>query len=187
MDLAHLHLMMNHVPVMGVVFGFLVALIGGIARSRIAVRVGLIMLVAAGLIAVPVYLTGDSAEELVEHLPGVSEGIIDQHQSAATLSLAFAGISGALALLTLLFSLSLKPKANGSASALVRVRSLTPKVPGMLFVATMLVTLLGAASMIRTANLGGQIRHTEIRSRTVVAPAAETKGTERHERHGDDD
>lgn len=164
MDLAHLHLMMNHVPVMGVVFGFLVALIGGIARSKVAVRVGLIMLVASGLIAVPVYLTGDSAEELVEHLPGVSEAVIDQHQSAATLSLVFAGVSGALALLTLLFSLSLEPSRSSSGKELVARNSITPKVPGTLFVVTMLVTLLGGASMIRTANLGGQIRHTEIRA-----------------------
>lgn len=169
MDLAHLHLMMNHVPVMGVVFGFSVALIGGIARSKVAVRVGLIMLVAAGLIAVPVYLTGESAEELVEHLPGVSEGIIDEHQSAATLSLVFACSSGALALLTMLFS------------------RLTPRVPGILFIATMLVTLVGGASIIRTANLGGQIRHTEIRTGNSAIPAAAETGSEPAGEKDDDD
>ena len=170
MDLAHLHLMMNHVPVMGVLFAFLVALIGGIARSKIAVRVGLIMLVLSGLIAVPVYLTGESAEELVEGLPGVSEALIDRHESAAAISIALVGVSSVLALLTLAFS--------GASKQLV---------PGAFFIATMLVTLLSGASVINTANLGGQIRHTEIRAANGTTPAADTGATEKKGKEDHDD
>jgi NADH:ubiquinone oxidoreductase subunit 4 (subunit M) len=170
MDLAHLHLMMNHVPVMGVLFAILIALIGGIARSKIAVRVGLIMLVLSGLIAVPVYLTGESAEELVEGLPGVSEALIDRHESAAGISLALVGVSGAFALLTLLFS--------GSSRQLL---------PGAFFVMTMLLALLGGASVINTANLGGQIRHTEIGAANGATPAGDTGATEKKSKEDHDD
>jgi uncharacterized membrane protein len=146
MDLTHLHLMLNHVPVTGVVFGFLIGFVGVLARSKTATRVGLGMIVFSALIAIPVYLTGDTAEELVEGLPGVSEAVISQHESAATLSLALACVAGGLALLTLFFG-----------------RSLVSKIPGYLIGATLLVALVATASMARTANLGGQIRHTEIR------------------------
>lgn len=172
MDLAHLHLMMNHVPVLGVVFAFVVTLIGGIARSMIAVRVGLIMLVVSGLVAVPVYLTGESAEELVEGLPGVSEALIDPHESAAAVSLGLAIASGLLALLTLLLS-----------------RSSKHLLPGTFLVATMFVTLAAGVSMAYTANLGGQIRHTEISAAGGTLPQADTgdkKKGEKKERDDDD-
>jgi hypothetical protein len=171
MDLGHLHLMMNHVPVLGVMFAFVVAAGGAIARSRAVVGVGLTMLVVSGLVAIPVYLTGESAEDLVEGLPGVSEALIDQHESAAAISLTLICVSGSLALLTLLFS-----------------RMSKQVIPGALFGVTMLLTLVTGASIANTANLGGQIRHTEIRAANGTTPAADTgETTKKGEKKNDDD
>ncbi len=147
MDLVHLHLMLNHVPVLGVVFAFVVGVIGFLFKSKAVTRVALGMLVFSAIIAVPVYLTGEPAEEVVEGLAGVSEAVIEQHESAAAFSLILAGVTGGFALLALLFG-----------------RSLTSKVPGYLVAATLLAAFLTTGSMLWTANLGGQIRHTEIRT-----------------------
>lgn len=162
--------MLNHVPVLGVVFGLAIGVIGLLARSKGVIRIGLGVLIFSAIVAVPVYLTGDSAEEIVERLPGVSEGVIGEHESAAAFSLALAGVSGGLAGITLLFW-----------------RSLTDKLPSYLVAGTLMVTALTMATMIRTANLGGQIRHTEIRA-TTNAPAGDTGTTDRKgEKARDDD
>ena len=147
MDLTYLHLSLNHVAVIGVVFGFSILLISAIARSTAAARVGLGLLVLSAVVAVPVYLTGESAEEIVERLSGFSEVITEQHESAAAFSIALVMISGLLALVTLL---------------LTRWRE--SKVPRVPMFATLLVSLVTTTSMLWTANLGGQVRHTEIRA-----------------------
>jgi uncharacterized membrane protein len=146
MDLAHLHLMLNHVPVVGIAIGFAVLLAGAVARSRGISGAGLAIIVFSALVAVPVYLTGESAEELIEKLPGSSESLTSQHESAAALSLALVIASGVFAL---------------GAGFLAFVKN-TDR-PNILVIGTLLVALITGTSMFRTANLGGQIRHTEIR------------------------
>lgn len=157
MDLLHIHLALNHVPVIGVVFGFLILLGGVIGRSRAISGVGSALIVVAALVAIPVYLTGESAEEVAEKMPGVTDSVISQHESAAGLSLGLIIASGVAALGALLFS-----KARPS------------KVRGIFVVATLLISLVAGTSMLRTANLGGQVRHTEIRD-GVAQPAADTE------------
>ncbi len=56
------------------------------------------------LIAIPVFLTGEPAEESVENLPGVSEALIGQHEDAATWALWVMEALGLLSLAALLFA-----------------------------------------------------------------------------------
>ena len=147
MDFAHLHLMFNHVPVVGVVLGSFVLVWGALRRSKDVVSVGLVTMILTALVAIPVYLTGEPAEEIVERLPGVSESVIGIHQDAATVSLALCILSGLGALAAMIFN-----------------RSLMSKLAGYSLIGVLLVSLLTATSMVMTANLGGQIRHTEIRA-----------------------
>ncbi|HRI03515.1 MAG TPA: hypothetical protein PLL77_07200 [Pyrinomonadaceae bacterium] len=169
MDLGYLHLSLNHIPVIGSVFGFIILFIGIVARSKAVNRVGLGLLAISAIVAIPVYLTGETAEEIVEKLPGFSESITGQHESAAALSLGLAIFSGVLAITALLFS-----------------RARTEKNPGYLVIATLLLSLLTTTSMVRTANLGGQVRHTEIRSGAQnIDTRTPEKGTS--EKDGDDD
>jgi len=170
MDLAHVHLMLNHVPVLGVMFGLAVGAIGFVLRSKPVIRVGLGMLVASAVVAVPVYLTGDTAEELVEGLPGVSEAVAHQHESAASVSIVLIAISGLLALVTLLF-----------------VRTRTISLASYLTFCTLLVTLFAAGSLAWTANLGGQIRHTEIRGTTTDPASANGVSDKKGETKREDD
>lgn len=170
MEPAHLHLMLNHVPVLGVVFGTAIGVIALLARSKAATRVALGMFVFAAIVAVPVYLTGEPAEEVVEKLAGVSETVIEQHESAAVFSLVLACITGGLALI-----------------ALVLIRSAS-RLPVFFAAATLLLGILSTGSMLWTANLGGQVRHSEIRAAATTGTTdAGTASSQRKEEKEDDD
>lgn len=156
MDLTHLHLILNHIPVIGLTFGFLILAWGALRGFREVQTVGLAVLLFAALVAIPVYLTGEPAEEVVEHLPGVSEQIIELHEDSASLSLILAIVSGVLAL-----------------AALILTRLANSKIGLLSVYACLLVSLIGAASMAYTANLGGQIRHSEIRQAEAGTQSSE--------------
>lgn len=107
--------------------------------------VSLAALVLVALVALPVYFTGESSEDRVEKLPGVSEAVTDRHKDAAGVALAGAEMLGAI----------------GVAGLVLVVRRAMPRwfIP-----ATLALTIVGGGLMAWTANLGGQIRHTEIRA-----------------------
>jgi len=86
----HLHLVLNHVPVLGTAFGR--ALVGWalLRRSEELKKISLGVFIIVALLAIPAYLTGEPAEELVENLPGVSKASIEQHEETA--QAAFAGV-----------------------------------------------------------------------------------------------
>lgn len=64
---AHLHLLLNHIPILGtLLFAPLVLLWGLWRRWREVTQVGVALTVLLALAAVPVYLTGESAEEQLE-------------------------------------------------------------------------------------------------------------------------
>lgn len=163
MSATHLHLILTHVPILGVLFGTL--LLGGamLRRSEELQRLALVIFLLAGLVVVPVFQTGEPAEETVEHVAGVSEAAIEAHEESAETTLVLTGILAAAALGALIF----------------RRRS-GPLVLG----AVLVLGVLASASLAYTGSLGGQIRHTEI----AAGGAASGGGavTER-ERDRDDD
>jgi uncharacterized membrane protein len=158
MGAAHLHLILNHVPVVGVVFAGLLLGTALWHRSAQFQRVALVMMVSSALVAVPVYLTGEGAEEAVERIAGISETAIDRHADAAGASAVAIAILGGLALVgALVFR-----KPTG-----------VPKV----FVAGLLALALMTTGLFAwTGYLGGQIRHTELGS--SAAAALDRRGAE---------
>ncbi len=151
MSLVHLHLLLNHVPVIGM---FFVAFVLGVAlwrRNDAMSKLGLVMLTGVGVIAAAVYFTGEPAEEAIENLAGLATSAVEAHEEAAIAAFIGSSIAGALAFILLAWS---------------RRRELPRWAVG-----GVLVVVLGVAGVMGwTANLGGQIRHTEIAG---GAPAAE--------------
>jgi hypothetical protein len=145
MNTAHIHLLITHVPILGGLFGAVLLGFGLILKSLILRRAGLLTLVAAALVAIPAFLTGEGAEEIVEKMPGVSHSVIHAHEELAELVIWLTGGLGGLALIGFLFSLK--------DSLIARVLAV------IIFMAS-----IGNFVMIaRVGNLGGKIRHTEIR------------------------
>jgi uncharacterized membrane protein len=153
MNQAHLHLLLNHVPILGSLFGLLLLLGGLLFRSRPVQRAAHIALVAAALGAIPVLLTGEGAEEQVERIAGVSDYYMEEHEETAETAFWMLIAAGALALAALAWSFLSKGKHTALSLVVV------------------LAAAIAFGLMARTGWLGGKIRHSEIR--TSAAPAAE--------------
>jgi anti-sigma factor RsiW len=150
MNLTHLHLMLNHAPILGTLFGLGLLGFGLWRKSMDNQKAALGILVLAALLAVPVFLTGEPAEDAVENLPGVSRPTIEAHEEAATWAFVGTGLVGV--------------------SALGGADRLSPRQTAVLG-----TSLLVGGLMAWTANLGGQVRHSEIRANASI-PAPNPAG-----------
>ncbi len=147
MNWAHIHLILNHIPLIGVGFTILLFIFALIRNSKELINVSLIFTIIVALWAIPAYLTGEPAEEIVEELPGISENLIKQHEEMAEKAFIFLEVVGALALITLI------------------VKSYSQKLGGWLMYLTLIGLLVGGGMIAWTANLGGRINHPEVRSK----------------------
>ncbi|MGH7696448.1 MAG: hypothetical protein ACRENH_15790, partial [Gemmatimonadaceae bacterium] len=86
MNIVHLHLLLNHVPVIGAALGSGLLAYALVRRNSELAKVAFILLSALGLLAVAVFFTGEPAEEAIEHLPGFSGAITEEHEELARLS-----------------------------------------------------------------------------------------------------
>jgi hypothetical protein len=155
MNWAHLHLLLNHVPVIGAIGILLLAFVASLRKSSDVLRTTLLFAFGNGVAALVVYLTGDGAEDLVRHLPDISRAMIERHEDAAVVATIAAGALGLASLVALLV-----------------YRKRTP--PPWITRATLLAAFVPVAFMGWAANLGGQIRHTEIRPGAAAATVTPT-------------
>jgi uncharacterized membrane protein len=167
MNWAHVHLALSHLPVIGAIFGLLLLLLALLRKSEELKRVSLGVFVITALLALPVYFTGEPAEEMIEHLPGVAEPLIERHENAALFALLMAGVTGIVALIGLIL--------------FRRAETLPIWVVG----AALVLSLATSGLMGWTANLGGEIRHTEIRAGFTAPAETETEGKQKKEKEED--
>jgi protein-S-isoprenylcysteine O-methyltransferase Ste14 len=153
MDLGHFHLAANHVPVLGLPFAVLLLLAVVAWRNHQAKLFALGALVLVALAALPVYFTGEAAEEAVEGAPGIPEQLVERHEEIAGTALVVVVIVGAVALAGLVL--------------FARTR-----VPVWFVALTLALSIAGGGVLAWTANTGGQIRHEQIRSAAPPPPAA---------------
>lgn len=155
MNPAHLHLVVNHLPIVGFAIGVLLLLATMIFRGdRGLFLASLIVLVASGAGGLAAQFTGEPAEEIVEGLPDVPESLIESHEDAAKIATIIASITTVLGVVIALVVFRREGKIPMSAVAI-------------LFVATTVTS----AAMGWTGFQGGKIRHTEIREGAVAPPS----------------
>ena len=148
---AHLHLLVNHLPIVG---AFLAIPLLGLAvllrRDRGMLRASVVVLVLSASGAGIALGTGEPAEEQVEDLPGISAPAIHTHEERAE---AAAGLSVLAAVV------------GAGALLLAERRGQAPPLP---LAAAVAAALLSAGAMAWTGASGGVIHHEELRG----APAA---------------
>jgi uncharacterized membrane protein len=143
-DLAHLHLLLNHFPMIGTILVFGVLLIGFVRRNEHVQKVGLEAMFLIALASLPAYVTGNAAAETLASTPEIAADAIAAHNDAALLGLTMIETAGLLAWV-----------------ALWRLRRTGRLTGGMTWSTLLLVALtVGAVSL--AANMGGAIRHTEL-------------------------
>src|ERR1700730_9933882 len=101
MDLAHIHLLLNHFPTVGNIIGGGLFVLSLIANSDDLKRASLVVLLGISLIAIPTYMSGNGAQEAIKSLPGISKSLIETHEGAALVALGFMEVTGAFAWLGL--------------------------------------------------------------------------------------
>ena len=149
MNAAHLHLMVNHLPLFASLIACGILAFGLYRRLPALVNVGLVLVFVAGVGALLAGQTGERAEGIVEDLPGVTEAAIHEHEEAAEAASLVAILAGLVAL----GGLALPDRAE--------------RMQRLVAIVTLALSLGTFVLVARAANLGGHIRHTEISAATA--------------------
>lgn len=154
MNLSHAHLILNHFPTIGMIVGLALLVMAMSLRSDDLKRASLGILFFIALLSLPTFATGTAAQLALEDNPAVSKTIVETHETAAFEALWFMELTGAFAWL-----------------ALWQYRRLS-RWPAATMTSVMLFGAIAFGLMARAANVGGEIRHEEIRTAVVpVEPA----------------
>jgi uncharacterized membrane protein len=103
MTQAHLHLILNHLPIVGIFFSAIILLFGLLKKNRTFTKLGLLGFVVMAVLMLPVYFTGEAAEHVVEEMPGSSHDMIHEHEDLGFIGLIISLILGAFSWLIWFF------------------------------------------------------------------------------------
>lgn len=157
MNDAHLHMVVNHFPLIGGIFGIAILVAGFGFKNEIIKRVAYVILLTSSLFTFASMFTGEGAEEFVEELPNIGHQIIHEHEEIAEKFALLMYATGIFSLAGLFASLK-----NKSWNRIVAICTL--------------VCAVGSAVVAKSVGTsGGEIRHTEIRANQVTTPTIESE------------
>jgi uncharacterized membrane protein len=158
MNDAHLHMVFNHFPIIGTIFGLGILITGLLLKNKAIQHTAFVLFAVSAVFGLLTMQTGEGAEEIVEEL-NISHDIIHEHEELAEKFVILLYLTGAVALLALITSLKNHAKAK-------------------IFAYITLVLALGTAVLSKNVGTsGGEIRHTEIRENA----SSSTENTEHQE------
>ncbi len=145
MNDAHLHLLVNHFPIIGTIIGFGILMMSLFLKNKSIQNVAYVIFILGSIFTLASMSTGEGAEELVENMPNIGHDIIHEHEEIAE--------KLAIVLYALGFASIIGLYANQKNHPKSRMMSF--------LVAT--IALVGVVISIEVGTTGGEIRHTEIR------------------------
>jgi uncharacterized membrane protein len=151
MNLAHVHIVLNHVPSLGSIAGLLLLAIGIYRKDEVIKQSACFVLVLITMAVLPTYISGAEAQRIVAKSPSYSPGLVQLHQNAAMITLLLMTATGMFAW----FGLWEYRRHEKSGS--------------LTTTATLIATMAAVASVLVTANIGGAISHPEIRDASDAA------------------
>jgi len=149
MNDAHLHLVVNHFPIIGTILGLGILITGIILKNNILKSTAYALFIVAAIFAAFSMGTGEGAEELVEDMPSIGKQIIHEHEEMAEKLAIILYVLGTISLIGLYLNYKKHAKAQ-----LVSYLALIVAIVGVFFAQ-------------QTGTTGGEIRHTEIRANSV--------------------
>src|SRR5688572_215264 len=135
MNSVQIHLALTHAPVIISLVALALLVVALLLKNDTLIKTAYIMILVAGTAAVPVYFSGEGAEEAIEKLPGISESIIEQHEDVAKYSMLSVAVAGLFALAALF---------SNRWQAVSRI----------LKILVLIISITSSALMIQTAHLG---------------------------------
>lgn len=145
MNDAHLHILVNHFPIIGSILGLGILITGMILKNNTIKNTAYVLFVVGAIFAFFSMATGDGAEKLVEDMPTVGRKIIHDHEEIAEKLAIVLYLLGIVSLTGLYFNYKNNPNAK------------------LISYLAMVVAFVGVFLATETGTSGGEIRHTEIR------------------------
>jgi uncharacterized membrane protein len=161
LNLAHAHLLLNHLPFIGFAIALCIYIGALFAKSESLKRVGLVLFFLVALLAIPAYMTGSAAERVVcpelKCPDTISPTYIRIHEDWALLAFVVMEMTGFFAWLALW---QLQKRA---------------RVASWNWAVVLVLGVIACGLMARAADMGGEIRHPEMRyASEAVMPAWES-------------
>ena len=151
MNLAHLHLVINHVPTVGAAAALGLLLLAFVRRNEHLKHAALEGLFVIALLTLPVFVSGVAAQQEMRGRNDISVAAVKIHLDAALIGFTLMEFAGFVAWVALW-----QWRRRGHAA-----RGVVPAATALLVVSI--------AAMAIAANLGGNIRHPEIRTGSAGA------------------
>jgi uncharacterized membrane protein len=146
MNQAHLHMVVNHFPIIGSIFGLGILVTGIILKNNTIKNTAYCLFVISAVFAAISMATGDGAEEVVQGIPNIGKKIIHEHEEIAEKLAVILYLLGLISIAGLYMNFK-----NHTNAKIISFLALT-----IAFVALFLSQ--------QTGKSGGEIRHTEIRT-----------------------
>jgi len=153
MDGVHLHLLVNHVPILGAIFALALLVASFLWAPDVLRRTAFVALVLVGVAGFVADQSGEPAEDAVRGFPGITRSAIHEHEEMGEKSFLASAVVGLAA-----------------AAALVYTRR--RPVSAGLGVGMLVAAAVVSGMMAYTGLLGGRVRHTEVRPGATGADAA---------------
>lgn len=146
MNDAHLHMVVNHFPIVGTIVAIGILIAGLLNKNQSIINTAYVLFIIGAVFGILSMNTGEGAEELVEDMPGIGWKIIHEHEELAEKMALLLDVLGILSLIGFYFQYKNNPKQK---------------------LVSYTILILGIASLFviqKVGTSGGEIRHTEIRN-----------------------
>ena len=162
MNDAHWHLVVNHFPIIGTLFGVGILIAGLTLKNNAIKNTAYLLFIVSAAFAYASMYTGEGAEEMVEDMPNIGKQIIHEHEEIAE---KLAIVLYALAV-TSLFGIYTNIKVKSKATLVSYI--------------ALMISIIAVYFALQTGTTGGEIRHTEIRENSLqTTPNHDSKKEEK--------
>lgn len=163
MNDAHLHMVVNHFPIIGIILGFGVLIAGIIFKNDSVKNTAYCLFIVGAIFAFASMSTGEGAEEIAEKLPSVTDEIIHEHEEIAEKLALVLYVLGIVSIVGLFANIKKHSKAK------------------LVSFIALIIAAVGIFLGKQTGTTGGEVRHTEIRANAGTASETTQSGGEAEE------
>ncbi|MFV8392170.1 hypothetical protein [Flavobacterium sp. LB2P6] len=160
MNDAHLHMVVNHFPIIGTIFGIGILVTGLLLKNNSVINTAYVLFIITAIFGILSMSTGEGAEEIVEDFPEIGKAIIHEHEELAEKFALVLYVTGVFSLISLI-------------AAIKKFRLAT-----VFSIITLILALISGIVSINVGTSGGKIRHIEIREDSAVEVVNDTNSAE---------
>ncbi len=96
MNPGRIHLLLNHLPTIGFAIGLALYICALLFKEAYLRRVCLVIFFLTAALSIPTYVSGNDAREALRETPGISDDLMQAHESAALVALVLMEVTGFL-------------------------------------------------------------------------------------------